>query len=352
MKHVYDANNLPFWSERDLEIRDHLVRSMAEEVRRTLSSRNRAWSVERIESPMLIPRDLLSEEYSDSKMFVQQTRVTSLRADFLADWPSLDESLRNRVLDIERADEASRREIRATVESSSPEDAENWPDIIDHAVRNWAAIRRVPLRELVLRPETTPATYEWMRQEIVASSRSMPYCCWQLNKSFRREQDQPTRHMRLKEFWQQEFQCAYSSDTFDDYQALLVPSVKRIVEENTRCPARVVVADRLPKYSVATFDVEVWNSEKWMEICSISKRIDFPEVRLPSKKDKEPPTILVAEVATSPDRQTYCLERWRMAWESVPEAELMDHDISTALIPNDTAASLRRDRLACRKAVS
>ena len=47
----------------------------------------------------------------------------------------------------------------------------------------------------------------------------MPLVVWQHGKSFRREQDQPTKFMRLKEFHQLEFQCIYSLTTGADYAA-------------------------------------------------------------------------------------------------------------------------------------
>ncbi|MFX7804518.1 hypothetical protein ABTK17_19825, partial [Acinetobacter baumannii] len=53
---------------------------------------------------------------------------------------------------------------------------------------------------LVLRPETTPSTYRYMRHLLDSHQGvRLPLCVWQAGKSFRREQDQPSRHMRLKE---------------------------------------------------------------------------------------------------------------------------------------------------------
>ena len=72
---------------------------------------------------------------------------------------------------------------------------------------------------LALRPETTPGSYAYAQHLLnTHSGYKPPLCVWQAGKSFRREQDQVTKNMRLKEFWQQEFQCIYSSDTLNDWE--------------------------------------------------------------------------------------------------------------------------------------
>ena len=65
--------------------------------------------------------------------------------------------------------------------------------------------------------------------------------------------------------------------------------VKNLLKLNTR----LVYSDRLPSYSEKTIDIEVFNNEKWMEICSISKRNDFDE------------NHLVLEIAFGLDRLLY-----------------------------------------------
>ena len=86
--------------------------------------------------------------------------------------------------------------------------------------------------------------------------------------------------------------------------------------------------------------------EWWMEICSISKRLDFPvSYALPKKADVQR-EALVCEVATSPDRQYYCLERWQEAWRTLNansdlQAEHQDHAWRDALVPNARAAEAR-----------
>lgn len=155
--------------------------------------------------------------------------------------------------------------------------------------------------DLVLRPETTPGTYCALRHLLDSHAKVRPpVCVWQMGKSFRREQDQAYAHMRLKEFHQQEFQCLYTADTKNDYHAAVLEPVRRMIAEVVALPTRVVPSDRLPAYSEVTMDIEVNNGVKWMEVCSISRRTDFPGTwNLPGKA---PIDLRVLEVAIGLDR--------------------------------------------------
>jgi glycyl-tRNA synthetase len=121
---------------------------------------------------------------------------------------------------------------------------------------------------------------------------------WQAGKSFRREIEQPTKHCRFKEFYQQEFQCIYTSTTKNDYHAKVAPKIESAISRLIGLPTRLVDSDRLPEYSLKTLDVEVNNGDKWMEVCSISLRNDF----VGPKTDV---TYLVLEIAIGLDRLVY-----------------------------------------------
>ena len=166
---------------------------------------------------------------------------------------------------------------------------------------------------LVLRPETTPSTYVYMQHILGNHSRTrLPLCVWQAGRSYRREQEQPTKHMRLKEFWQLEFQCAYTADSGNDYHAAALEPVRRMIAALIPLPTRIVPSDRLPAYSQTTVDVEVDNGDKWMEVCSISRRTDFPE-RYRTQPKKGPAVeqdVLVLEIAIGLDR---CVYNWDLA---------------------------------------
>ena len=156
-------------------------------------------------------------------------------------------------------------------------------------------------RQLVLKPETTPSSYVYAIEHMRAQRIRPPMCVWQVSKSFRREQDQPTKHCRFKEFYQQEFQCIYTEDSKNDYFAQIIRPLAQAFALEVCCPTRLVVSDRLPSYSEKTWDIEVWNSEKWMEVASISVRNDFPE---PAVFKNKSIACKVLEIATSPDRLT------------------------------------------------
>jgi glycyl-tRNA synthetase len=164
--------------------------------------------------------------------------------------------------------------------------------------------------KLVMRPETTPGSYAYARHLFDGQLVRPPLCIWQMGKSFRREQDQPTKHMRLKEFYQQEFQCVYTDDTANDYHAGVLDPVRRMISEMVGLPTRIVDSDRLPSYARVTKDIEVDNGDKWMEVASISLRTDFPgTVKFSTKKGMVEKGLLVVEVAIGLDRCVYCFNR-------------------------------------------
>jgi glycyl-tRNA synthetase len=165
--------------------------------------------------------------------------------------------------------------------------------------------------ELVLRPETTPGSYaaagHLLRHH---TGIKPPFVVWQSGKSFRREADQVTKNMRLKEFYQQEFQCIYAADTLNDYLSAILTPVCNMLGEVVGYPTRIVESDRLPSYSEVTMDVEVDNGDKWMEICSISKRLDFPhKARFNTKKGLVEKDLLVLEIAIGLDRCVYNFQK-------------------------------------------
>ena len=186
----------------------------------------------------------------------------------------------------------------------------------------WTQFKDTPERQLVLKPETTPSTYAWLRERLRHQAVRPPVCAWQLSKSFRREQDQPTKHCRFKEFYQQEFQCLYTADSHNDYFDRIIRPLAQAFALEVCCPTRLVVSDRLPTYSEKTWDIEVWNSEKWMEVASISVRNDFPDPFVFKTKSVD---CKVLEIATSPDRLTYC---WQRRLEATPALMLDDSAVA------------------------
>lgn len=242
MHNLYDINALVHWTEREIELREDMIRFFAREVRTFLKGTNPAWEMHRVEAPLLMPRRLVSTAYTNEDIWVQ-----------------------------ERLSESE--------------------------------------HDLVLRPETTPSTYAYMTHLLENHSRTRPpFCVWQAGKSFRREQEQPTKHMRLKEFWQMEFQCAFTADSMNDYHAASLEPVRKMIASMINLPTRIIPSDRLPAYSEKTMDIEVENPDKWMEVCSISLRTDFPVTWKAPKKDEVPFKVL--EIAIGLDR---CVHNWMIA---------------------------------------
>lgn len=146
--------------------------------------------------------------------------------------------------------------------------------------------------DLVMRPETTMGSYRYIQHLLSthnARKIKLPLCVWQHGKSFRREQDQPTKLMRLKEFYQLEFQIAYSPSTMNDYSVSLTQELLTALSKLIGS-CKIEVSDRIPDYSKLTTDIICKKSE--MKVCSISKRKDLPEAK-------------VLEVAIGTDRCLY-----------------------------------------------
>lgn len=148
------------------------------------------------------------------------------------------------------------------------------------------------LEDLALRPETTMGTFAYAKELLSGYGKikqKPPVIVFQHGKSFRREQDQPTKHMRLKEFYQLEFQIIFSDKTANDYSIALYPDVLQAMTEMLG-PCRIEQSDRLPDYSEETTDIVCEKTN--MEVCSMSKRKDFPGYK-------------VIEVAIGTDRCIY-----------------------------------------------
>ena len=156
---------------------------------------------------------------------------------------------------------------------------------------------------LTLRPETTAASYLYADKLMKEHGVYPPLVVWQAGKSFRNEQDQVTKNMRLKEFYQLEFQCVYADDTKADYILPVIWAMQEVIEElSAGFNVRRVPSDRLPSYSKETTDIEVDNGEKWMEVMSISDRTDYTARAFIGNNEKG---FRVLEVAVGLDRLVY-----------------------------------------------
>jgi glycyl-tRNA synthetase len=92
------------------------------------------------------------------------------------------------------------------------------------------------LGDLALRPETTMGSFEyakWLLNTHNEIKQRAPIIVFQHGKSFRREQDQSTKFMRLKEFYQLEYQIIFSPTTAADYSVSLYPNVLKVISDMT-----------------------------------------------------------------------------------------------------------------------
>lgn len=126
---------------------------------------------------------------------------------------------------------------------------------------------------LYLRAETTPSSYAFARHV----GGKLPLCVWQVGKVARRETNDgaSASKLRFNDFYQQEFQCIYRSDTKADYRNELLSALGPVVERFTGKPVRFAESDRLPSYSESTIDIEVLHGNRWVEVASCSIRTDF-----------------------------------------------------------------------------
>lgn len=230
MENLYNSNGLIFWTEEEIRLREMLKQHFVAAISSNLKTQNRGFEILQVEAPIITPMEFINPNYSNQDMFVFDM---------------------------------------------SDEEKKNFRD-----------------EKFVLRPETTMGSYKALTYLLNTHNDrkiKLPLCVWQHGKSFRREQDQPTKFMRLKEFYQLEFQIAYSSTTANDYSTSLIPAVQAAISEMIG-PCRVEPSDRLPDYAESTMDVICEKSN--MEVCSISKRKDFPLAK-------------ILEVAIGTDRCVY-----------------------------------------------
>lgn len=276
MEPLYNVNGLMFWTEREIRLRRQFEEHFAFTMEQILLAENSAWKFIQVEAPILTPRTEINPNYTNDDIWVQQAEEEIL----------VDEDTRG-------------------VPYSYREDS-----------------------DLVLRPETTPGSYTYACHLLNSHSGvKPPFVVWQTGKSFRREQDQVTKNMRLKEFYQQEFQCIYTADTMNDYHAAVLEPVRKMLGEMIGLPTRIVESDRLPSYSETTMDVECNlvdlpdhcldmsrfpMESHWMEICSVSRRTDFPQkARFQTKKKIVEKDLLVLEISIGLDRCVYNFEQRR-----------------------------------------
>ncbi len=338
-----------FWTEREIRLRRQFEEHFAAEMKTILYAENPAWSFIQVEGPQLTPRANINPNYTNDNIWVQENPIDKCLLEEFFEWirstnasqiinrlskckfdtPELLEALPDYVSD-----------LKGKLESDGDEYEAHRP-WVEQVFELWLDCYNKNPTSLVLRPETTPSSYVYAQHLLNSHSGvKPPFVVWQTGKSFRREQDQVTKNMRLKEFYQQEFQCIYTADTMNDYHTAVLEPVRKMLGEMIGVPTKIVESDRLPSYSETTMDVEAWCVDpkmdngtdalepfeiarggsgadeipsqplgygRWMEICSISRRTDFPQkAKFQTKKKIVEKDLLVLEIAIGLDRCVYC----------------------------------------------
>lgn len=222
MKTLFDKNGLVFWSEEEIILREYFEKLITSELKNCLLKMNSAFQIVKCEAPLLIPKELIHENYTKDDVFFQD------------------------------------------------ED------------------------DLALRPETTASSYLYAEHILNAHEQlhfRLPLVVYQHQKSFRKEQDKTLANMRLKEFYQLEYQILFSDSTKNDYYPQILECINNVITKYVD-NSHTELSDRLPVYSEITTDVVMDKNN--MEVCSISKRSDYPK-----------PNIKVIEVAIGTCRLIY-----------------------------------------------
>lgn len=298
MDNLYDSNGLIFWTEAEIKLRSIFEDYFTLKVKENLKSQNRAFDLYKCEAPLLTPVDLINPNYTEEDVWMQEENV------------NVAASLIKYAEDLGRIESDKEKLLTLSKEHMRPDDKNYYVQMLEFNSQikngsedspiegelfiNMSAVYKemYPQKRLVLRPETTMGSYAYARHLLNPHNPTKimpPLVVYQHGKSFRREQDQATKFMRLKEFYQLEYQILYSPSTKNDYSLSLIPAVKQMIEDMIG-PCRVEDSDRIPDYAEWTRDVICEKSG--MEVCSMSKRKDFEGMN-------------VIEVAIGTDRCIY-----------------------------------------------
>lgn len=201
-------NGLMYHSESDIQVREFIIQSISHRLQQGMKELNPAIEFMRIETPSLVPEKI----------------------------------------------------VAAHCESEFPV---------------WKAVSTDdPETQLFLRPESTKGTYECFDLLFPIEKqlrKRLPLCLWQSGLSFRVEQDNTFKHLRFLQFYQMEFQLAYSEGTMADYHGHAVKVMSGILDDLMPRVTGIYDPDLLPFYSSKTTDLYLG---EW-EVVAISSRTDF-----------------------------------------------------------------------------
>jgi glycyl-tRNA synthetase len=214
---------LRWWTQEEIEYREDALRHLSRTIQSALLGINKAWRFERVEGPMLVPRTMVKEGYTDDDLWTVKAEIAGAPATMRPETTA-----------------SSYMAARRLIGSGSEKE----------------------------------------------QAKKLPLCVWQVGKSYRRESSDGANAAKLRffEFTQAEWQCIYGLNTMADYREAVMPSLSaKLGWLCGKSPeqVRIVPSDRLPGYSERTDDVEIQQaSGRWTEVCSVSTRTDFEGARV------------------------------------------------------------------------
>lgn len=218
MEALYGKGGLPFWNEREILVREQAVARLYSAVSGALRGINSAWAFQRIEGPLLTPRQHISPAYDDADIFMLQAKLGE--------------------------DAAA---LRAETTASS-----------------YLALEMMLKRGDVRFPACVWQVGKSFRVEHSdgATASNLRY-----NEFYQCE-------------FQCAYKANSKADYRAVVEPAVQEAIRKIVGVSAEA-TRIIPSDRLPAYAEKTNDVEVLythpgSTEKWKEMCSISTRTDFP----------------------------------------------------------------------------
>ena len=206
-----ETSQLRWWTEKELDFRESAVKVFNSTIQSTLKNMNKAWVFHRTEGPMLVPRHMVSEEYTDNDIW-------TLKAD------------------IANGDAVMRPETTSS---------------------SYMAAKHI-LEGLDMKKNLPVCVWQVGKSYRRESSDGAN-----------------AAKLRFFEFTQAEWQCIYGLNTMADYRIPIMENLSDKISWLTDRETRVIKSDRLPNYSSRTDDIEVLFNDRWTEVASISTRNDF-----------------------------------------------------------------------------
>jgi glycyl-tRNA synthetase len=75
INNIFNVNGLIFWDEHEIQLRESFISSFSFKLKENLLKQNGAWKFHRIESPLLTPKELINNNYTNEDIFIQESKL-------------------------------------------------------------------------------------------------------------------------------------------------------------------------------------------------------------------------------------------------------------------------------------